>query len=143
MQEKVHLIAYEMPKPRTRRGFALFSCNYSAIPSLKFGAERFTDEASIRPLLCVAPASGAVECWNLTRIPYRAPPVAVILVRDGFACLYGSVPPLALPDFFTSVPFRGLATCGFAPAAFDGSADVGAIGAGFFFESDFIWFPLA
>jgi hypothetical protein len=31
---------------------------------------------------------------------------------------------------------------GFEPAAFDGSADVGAIGAGFFFESDFIWFPL-
>ena len=140
MIEKVHL---EMPKPRTRRGFALFSCNYSAMPSLKLGAERFTAEERIRPLPCVALASGDVDFWNLTRIPYRAPPVAVILVRDGFACVYGSVPPLALPVFFTSVPFRGLATCGFAPAAFDGSADVGAIGAGFFFESDFICFPLA
>jgi hypothetical protein len=40
--------------------------------------------------------------------------------------------------FFTRVPFSGIATRGFEPEAFDGSADVGAIGAGFFFESVFI-----
>jgi hypothetical protein len=130
-------------RPLVTGAFALFSCNYPAIPSLKLGAERFTAEERIRPLLCVELASGAVDFWNLTRIPYRAPPVAVILVRDGFACVYGSVPPLALPVFFTSVPFTGLATCGFEPAAFDGSADVGAIGAEFFVESFVICFPLA
>jgi hypothetical protein len=113
------------------------------MPSLKLGAERFTDEESKRPLPCVELASGDVDFWNLTRIPYRAPPVAVILVRDGFACVYGSVPPLALPVFFTSVPFKGLALyAGFAPAALLGSAEVGATGAEFFVES-FIWFPLA
>jgi hypothetical protein len=50
---------------------------------------------------------------------------------------------LAFPVFFTSVPFKGLATTGFDPAALLGSAEVGAIGAGFFLLSFFIWFPLA
>jgi hypothetical protein len=45
--------------------------------------------------------------------------------------------------FLISVPFKGLATTGFAPAALLGSAEVGAIGAEFLIESFFIWFPLA
>jgi hypothetical protein len=45
---------------------------------------------------------------------------------------------LAFPVFFTSVPFSGIATRGFEPVAFEGSADVGATGAGFFFVSLFI-----
>jgi hypothetical protein len=40
------------------------------------------------------------------------------------------------------VPFSVGATRGLEPAAFDGSADVGANGAGFFFESVFIYIPL-
>jgi hypothetical protein len=45
---------------------------------------------------------------------------------------------LALPVFLISVPFKGLATTGFAPAALLGSAEVGAIGAEFLVESFFI-----
>jgi hypothetical protein len=52
-------------------------------------------------------------------------------------------PPAAVFFFLTSVPFSGFATRGFEPVAFDGSVEVGASGAGFFFESVFIWFPLA
>jgi hypothetical protein len=54
--------------------------------------------------------------------------------------------PFAFPDFLTSVPFSGLAdgTVKFKPDALDESAEVGAIGAGFFLLSLYvIYYPLA
>ena len=126
-----------MPKPRTWRGFALLSCSvYSAMPDVKLGFERFVADEMIRPFACVDEASGAVVFWNLTRIPYRAPPVAVVNER---VPVVPDAPPAAVFFFLTRVPFSTGATRGFEPEAFDGAADVGAIGAGFLVESFFIF----
>jgi hypothetical protein len=63
------------------------------------------------------------------------------LVRDGLAIFVGS--PAAVFFFFTRVPFSGIATRGFALVEAVGAVEAGANGFGFFFESVFIWFPLA
>ena len=55
-----HAIKTQRKKPPNfLEGRCLF--NYSAIPSLKFGRERLTADAMMRPFPCVAPASGATD----------------------------------------------------------------------------------
>jgi hypothetical protein len=63
-------------------------------------------------------------------------------VREGFACTYGSVAPLALPVFFISVPRSGADVRAFALEEAVGPVETGASGFEFLVES-FIWFPLA